>query len=408
VQQFQSIPVSTQVRPSSPGGVIGLDGDYGGSDARWTYHGALADRPFDVAAGFSYDRQDQHRLGYNNYVTNSSGIGILGVQGALRRDEEDDVYNFDQYIQATWNFADRWLLSAGARHSKVTFSAADSYIVSGNPDDSGKIAYSATTPVAGLMFRATERWHLYASYGNGFESPTFNELGYRPDGSSGINFDLVPARSRNGEIGSKFLVGNGGEFNVALFQADTRHELAVDNSSGGRTTYQNIDHARRRGAEAKFDYPIAQRWRAQVAYTYLDARFLSPFLTCPAASTCTKPNTPVPAGARIPGVPRSDFYAALRYGEKIGWNAAVEANAASSAAVNDLNTQYAPGYGVINLSTGYAFELHEAKISTFLRLNNVFDKSYVGSVIVNESNGRYFEPAPGRAIFGGVHIDWKY
>jgi iron complex outermembrane receptor protein len=408
VQQFQSIPVATQVRPTSPGGVIDLDGDFGGTDARWTYHGAFADKPLDIAAGFSYDRQDQHRLGYNNFVTNTAGAMTYGVQGALRRDEQDDVYNFDEYIQATWSFAERWLASVGARHSKVTFSSDDNYITASNPNDSGKVDYSATTPVAGLLYRASENWHLYASYGKGFETPTFNELGYRPDGSAGLNFGLVPARTRNGEIGSKWLIGNGGEFNVALFRADTRNELAVDNSSGGRTTYQNIDRARRSGAEAKFDYPISENWRVQAAYTVLDAKFLSSFLTCPAASTCTVPNTLVPSGARIPGVPRSDFFASLRYGGTLGWNAGVEMDAASNAATNDLNTQYAPGYAVVNLSTGYAFTLRDANISTFIRLNNVLDKSYVGSIIVNESNGRYFEPAPGRTIFGGVHIDWKY
>lgn len=401
VEQFQSIPVATQKAPTSPGGVIGLDGDYGGSDVRWTWRSALADRPFDVAAGLSYDRQDQHRLGYNNYLGST-----LGVKGLLRRDEQNLVSNFDQYVQATWDFAERWLASAGLRHSKVKFSAEDHYIVQGNPDDSGNADYSATTPVAGLMYRATDAWHLYASYGKGFETPTFNELGYRPDGSAGINFNLVPARSRNGEVGSKWRFSDGGEFDVALFQANTRNEISVASSSGGRTTYQNVDRARRRGAEFKLELPLAQRWRAELAYTYLDAKFLSPFLTCPAASTCTKPNTPVAAGSRIPGVPRSDFYAALRWGEAAGWNATAEAHLASATPVNDLNTQYAPGYGTIDLGAGYVFAMRDAKVSTFIRLNNLLDKNYVGSVIVNESNGRYYEPAPGRSVFAGVHVEW--
>ncbi|MDR3387195.1 MAG: TonB-dependent receptor [Rudaea sp.] len=403
VQQFQAIPVSTQLKPTSPGGVIDLDGDYGGGDARWTWHGVLGGRPLDLSAGVSYDRQDQHRLGYNNYVGT-----VLGVQGALRRDEQDDEYDFDQYVQATWNFAERWLLIAGARHSNVDFTSDDSFITTGNPNDSGQTSYSATTPVAGLLYRASATWHLYASYGSGFETPTFNELGYRPDGSAGINFDLVPARSRNGEIGSKWVGGNGAGFNIALFQSDTRHELAIDTSTGGRTTYQNIDRAQRKGVEARVVYPLAERWRIQSAYTYLDARFLSPFLTCPAASTCTTPNTLVAAGARIPGVPRQDFYTGLHYGARLGWNASLEANVASDTPVNDLNTQAAAGYAVVNSSVGYTFEVADATISTFFRLNNVFDRSYVGSVIVNESNGRYFEPAPGRNVFAGVRIDWKH
>lgn len=402
VQQFQAIPVSTQLKPTSPGGVIDLDGNYGGTDLRWSYHGALGGRPFELTAGTSYDEQSQHRLGFNNFVGSE-----LGVQGDLRRDEQDDESDFDQYLQATWDFAERWSLTAGARHSEVRFNADDHYITATSADDSGNVAYSATTPVGGLLFRATSNWHLYASYGNAFETPTFNELGYRPDGSAGINFNLVPARSHNGEIGSKLQFGNGGEFHVAVFQADTQHELAVDNSTGGRTTYQNVDRARRRGAETSFEYPLNERWRVQAAYTYLDATFQSPFLTCPAASTCTTPNTPVAAGARIPGVPKSDFFAALRYGDATGWNASIEAAAASNVAVNDLNTQAAPGYGLLNASIGYGFTRGNAQIYTFVRLNNIFDHSYVGSVIVNESNGRYFEPGAGRNIFGGVQIKWK-
>ena len=403
VEQFQSIPVSTQIKPTSPGGVIDLDGNFGGTDLRWTYRGALADRPFDVAAGVSYDEQNQHRQGFNNYVGS-----VLGVTGDLRRDEQDDEYNIDEYVQATWDFADRWALSAGARHSDVRFNVDDNYITPTSPDDSSDASYSATTPVAGLMYKATQRWHVYASYGNGFETPTFNELGYRPDGTAGINFDLVPARSHNAELGSKLQVGRGGEFDVTVFQANTDHELAVATSSGGRTTYQNIDHARRQGLETSLDYPIADNWRLQGQYTYLDATFRSAFLTCPAASTCTAPNTPVAPGARIPGVPKSDFYLALRYGSVLGWNGSIETSAASNVAVNDQNTQTAPGYGLMSASVGYGFELRDAQISTFVRLNNIFNHSYVGSVIVNESNGRYYEPAPGRTIFGGFQIRWKH
>jgi iron complex outermembrane receptor protein len=289
----------------------------------------------------------------------------------------------------------------------VHFNSDDHYITATNGDDSGKTDYGATTPVAGLMYRASDFWHLYASYGNAFETPTFNELGYRPDGTAGLNFNLVPARSRNGEIGSKLRTGSGGEFDVALFQANTRHELAVLTSSGGRTTYQNIDHALRRGAEAKFVQPFAGDWRLEAAYTYLEATFESAFLTCPAASTCTAPNTLVPAGARIPGVPKQQFYAAARYGRELGWNASIEANAASDVAVNDQNTQFAPGYGVLGASVGYVVDLRDARVSTFLRIDNLFDKNYVGSVIVNESSGRYYEPAPDRTLFVGVQVTWK-
>ncbi|MBQ3302608.1 MAG: TonB-dependent receptor, partial [Eggerthellaceae bacterium] len=67
-----------------------------------------------------------------------------------------------------------------------------------------------------------------------------------------------------------------------------------------------------------------------------------------------------------------------------------------------------PGYATFNLGAGYAFEMRDAKISTCIRLDNLLDKNYAGSVIVNESNGRYYEPAPGRSILGGVRVEWKH
>jgi iron complex outermembrane recepter protein len=42
-----------------------------------------------------------------------------------------------------------------------------------------------------------------------------------------------------------------------------------------------------------------------------------------------------------------------------------------------------------------------------VRLNNMFDRHYVGSVIVDDGNSRYFEPGPGFNVLGGVSITMK-
>src|SRR5262249_30360767 len=161
----------------------------------------------------------------------------------------------------------------------------------------------------------------------------------------------------------------------------------VDNSTGGRTTYQNIAHARRRGVEARLDLPLTQNWHLEGAYTHIDATFRSAFLTCPPASTCTAPNTIVSAGAALPSLPKDFANAAVRYRADAGWSAGLEANGATKTPVNDLNTDSAPGYATVDAVATYAFMFHDAHISTFLRVNNLADRHYAGSVIVNESNG---------------------
>jgi iron complex outermembrane receptor protein len=401
VTQYLSIPVATQANPLHSGGVVDLGGEYGGTDFRWTWQSDLAGRPFEIAAGISYDRQEQARKGYENFVGD-----VLGVKGALRRNETDTVFDFDQYAQATWQFADAWSLTLGARHSEVKFNSDDHYVTDANPDDSGHVDYSATTPVAGLMWRASDTAHFYASYGKGFETPTFNELAYRADGGPGLAFNLVPAKSKNGEIGVKLKPTNAIDASFALFRADTKDELATATNSGGRTTYQNIGKARRQGAEAALAARISDDWRARFAFTWLDATFRSDFLTCP-GTPCTTPVL-APAGLRIPGVPKTDFMASLEWGHDVGWHASLTGDYVGAVPVNDLNTDSAPSYFVLDADIGYAFNVSSGQLRTFFSIDNAFDRKYAGSVIVNDGNGRYFEPALDRTFLLGFQWIWSH
>jgi len=48
------------------------------------------------------------------------------------------------------------------------------------------------------------------------------------------------------------------------------------------------------------------------------------------------------------------------------------------------------------------------RITEFVRIDNLADETYAGSVIVNESNGRFYEPAPGRNYLVGVQLALSY
>jgi iron complex outermembrane receptor protein len=396
VQQFLSIPSSTQASATSAGGVVDLNRQFGGADARWSWKGMLADRPMSWVAGLSYDRQNELRRGYNNFIGPA-----LGVQGARRRDENNIVRDLDEYVQGTWDFAPLWSLMLGLRHSDVSFDSEDHFITAKNGDDSGRVTYGATSPVAGLVFKAQPWLHLYASYGQGFQTPLGSELAYRADGSAGLNLGLLPARSANTELGAKLRIDPELTAEVAAFQTLTRNEIVVNTNIGGRSTYQNSGRTRRSGAELSMDYRFAQDWRLQLAYTYVDALYSDAYLTCVAAP-CAIPNVTVPAGSRLPGVPKNDVYAVLRWGGELGWHASASGQYVTDVAVNDVNSVFAPSYAVFGVDGGYGMELRTFKVSAFVRINNMLNRRYVGSVIVDDGNSRYFEPAAGFNVLGGV------
>ena len=392
--QFQAIPTAAQANPLHPGGVIDLSRRYAGADLRWTSKGMLEQAPLEVVAGLSYDRMDEQRRGWQNFTGTK-----LGVQGALRRDEDNLVSNLDPYLQAVWKPAPRWTLTGGVRRSTVRFASTDHFIVGVNGDDSGRVRYAATLPVAGLMYNWSPQVNVYAALGRGFETPTFNELAYRPDGSSGLNLALRPSRSSNLELGVKGRSppGDGwrNEWSAALFETATSDEIVTQTNSGGRSTFQNAGRTRRRGLELTWAALPSPDWRIQFSQTWLDARYRDAFATCN-ATPCTVPTLWIPAGNRIPGVAHATTAAEVAWQPARGWRAGAELRRSSRVWVNDTNSEAAPSFTTLSLSAGYVFEARGWLLSAAARIDNVFDRRYAGSVIVNEGNGRFYEAAPGR------------
>ncbi|MHC1478811.1 TonB-dependent receptor family protein [Frateuria aurantia] len=391
INQYQSIPKATESKASYVGGgVIQTDTSYGGLDLRWSHQDELLGRPYELVVGATYDLQDQGRQAFQNFVGST-----LGVRGALRRNEDDDVYDLDQYLQWYWHFTERWSLMLGARHDEVRFDETDHYLVDGN--NSGSANYGATTPVAGVQFRVLDNLRLYASYGKGFETPTYTELGYRSDGLPGLAFNLKPAISQNYELGSKWQATRRIEVDAAIFRSNTSNELGVYSSSNGRTTYQNLRHTRRQGYELSFTGDLGHDMRLVAGYTHLQATFES--------YGSGSSQTIVP-GHHLPGVPSS--YGSLRFehGAAFGWREGIEFSGAGSTPANDANTAFAPGYMLVGIDGGYVFDLHPSVLRLSARIDNLADRRYVGSVIVNDSNQRYFEPGPGRAVMLGAELQF--
>jgi iron complex outermembrane receptor protein len=406
--QFQAIPQATQQNaPLYPGGVIDLSRAFWGLDAHVADHRSIAETPLQVVAGMSYDDLQEARKGYLNYIGSQ-----LGVEGALRRDEANHVYDFDQYLQAQWDPAARWRLIAGVRHSSVEVASHNHLPGIAAPDSGVRsgVRYSAVNPVAGVTFRAAPAVNVYGSYGKGFETPTLNDLAYRSTNGSlpGLNLALKPARSNNFELGLK--AGNDRlRANLAGFSIKTEDELAVLANSNGRTVNQNIGETTRRGAELGLDAAWDGGFSARLAYTYIRAVVAKSYYTCVGAP-CRPPATItgklpanyvlVAAGSYLPAVPMNALYAGVTWKySPWGFTTTVEAQSRARIYTDDRNSDAASGFWVANVRAGFEQESRHWRFSEYARLDNLANRDYVGSVIVNESNSRFFEAAPGRTAY---------
>ena len=390
VEQFLAIPLATQSTPTHSGGVVNLDRGYGGAALRYFTDVAAVK----LSLGVEHETMGERRRGF---------INNNGLSGALKRDEDNEVTSTDLYAQAEWKLAERWSLHGGARHSEVRFSSTDFFVVPGNPDDSGARSYRATTPVAGLVFKLDKTTSLYGNVGRGFETPTFVELAYRASGT-GLNLDLEASRSRHAELGVKTILPGWLRLNAAVFDIATQNEIVVEQNTGGRATFKNVGHTDRTGIELGAETLLGGAFEARFAYTYLEATFRESFATV--AGTPAVPVT-VPAGSFLPGVPRTQLYGELRY-RRERFYTQLEALRRSRVAVNDQNSEFADAFAIVNLVGGLVQQGARWRITEFVRIDNLTDRNYAGSVIVNDGNGRYYEPSPRRNYAAGVQASLHF
>ncbi len=404
VTQFQSIATAAQGSPTHPGGVIDFSRDFVGADLRMSNVWRMSPGALKLTAGVSHDKQDEDRKGFQNFT--GTGISqVLGVVGALKRDEDNRLTANDVFAQADWqsDFVNAFI---GARHSQLKMRSTDRYIVAGNPNDSGALSFSATTPVIGASFKILPALRVYASAGRGFETPTFNEAAYRAGGQTGLNFDLKSATSKNAELGVKWRNGQGVNATLALFRSETNNEIAPLTNSGGRSVFRNVGRTLREGVEATFSMPISERIDVYASANTIDAKYRDAFLAC-GAPPCTTPNIAVAAGAKIPGVPKQQAFFELRARPFDGFTASIELQHQGRIYANDTNTESAKPATLLNAMIAYRKSFGAMDWTTSVRVENLSDKRDASTVIVNEANGRFFEPRPPRNWLLSVEGRWR-
>jgi iron complex outermembrane receptor protein len=440
-EQYQSISIAAQRNDLNGGGVAAIDRDFGGVDLRWNHKSVLGEMPYNVTLGANYDRMEDDRKGYENFTSNAA-LGALpagrdcgnvasnivcGVKGNLRRDETNKARNFDQYAQGAIDLTARWNVSAGIRHSRVTFENEDHFLLNtaysnSNGNDSGRITFSETTPVLGVVFKLTERLNLYANAGKSFETPTLVEMSYKSSGD-GFNLDLRPAISRQYELGAKWMVAADTLLNATVFRIDTDDEIIVQQQSSGRTVFQNVDSSERKGFELSLGSNLGYGISTYLAYTYLDAQFTSDFTACrpfsgnqvsciptAAASATNSGGELIKSGSDIPGTYKHTLFGEVAWKHQpTGFSTALEikANSKSYAA---FKPEYgkADGYMTAALRAGLAQKTGNWKFSQYARVDNLFDREYVGSLRIGDLNSSYYEPAPDRTWLLGFNANYQF
>lgn len=369
---------------SGSGGVVDLARDFAGASATLTQGFELLAMPADLSLGVELAQMEDSRRGF---VNNN------GTAGDLRRHELGKVDSLDGFALLQLTPINGLSLYSGARRGQMDTEVKDYFVVAGNPDDSGARDYRETAYAFGSNYQLNAQWEFFASRGRGYETPTLTEMAYKRIGS-GLNTALDAAVNYQTEWGVNYRLDDRLEVVLTQFAIDSNNELVVDQSVGGRTSYRNAAATEREGSELFGRYAFGSHWRLLGSAQFTDAIF--------AAGTLD--------GKQLPGVAREQYQLGLQwlpFGSE-ALQLAAQLQQRSRVFTADDNVVAAPGYRTFDLSAQGEYSLSAINLGWWFKIANLSDENYVGSVVVNQANGRAFEPALGRNITAGINMQYAF
>ncbi len=339
-----------------------------------------------LTAGVDYQRQRDDRKNFGNNAGQSDNLPTL--------DQLEHVTEVGPFVQSALQVTPHISVTGGLRYDWVNFQADDRLITPTNPDDSGRRLMQALSGSIGVAVTPSDAVTVYGNIGTSFETPTTTELTNRPSGAGGFNPTLEPQKATNYEIGVRGDVAGRLNYSVALYDADVRGELIqfpVPADTNGRVFYQNAGTSRHRGVEVGAQLEMASGLTLTTSWTYSDFRYTR-YLAL--------------AGRALPGIPQHWLHFLLQGRPAFGRGSWVEVEETHSSGylVSDANNTRTSPWWTTNVRVGWDGTVGSVRLNPFLGFNNVFNRSYVGSVVINASNGRYYEPAPGRNMYVGFSL----
>jgi iron complex outermembrane receptor protein len=369
--------------------------------ARLGGHRAL----FTVGVDVQWQRDDRQNFSYLNPITPSTTTPD-NTPGTQILNQLERVNEVGPFVQGVLDVTRSVSVTTGLRYDRVTFRVDDRRLSDGT-DESGSRLMDAVSGTVGLTVSPTPSFTAYANVGTSFETPTTTELANRPTGAGGFNPDLDPQTATNFEIGARGVVDGRANWSVALFQANVRDELisfeVQDTLFPGRRYFRNAGSARHRGLEIGGAVGVARGLELISSWTYSAFEYTDYEIRIGRNLK----------GQALPGIPTHALRLGLRAQPALargGW-ADVDFVYSSGISVDDTLAAAVPvdGWGVTNVRLGWQGSVGRVRVAPFVALNNVFNKKYVGSVVINAAPlggapGRYYEPAPGRNLYLGFTL----
>jgi len=367
---------------------IGLDRDYEGLGIRLAQRLALASIPVRWSLSLEHERSSERR---------QAGAALLGEKiGDLTRNEDQRAVSAQAVLIAQADLSERYSVYGGIRHGSVTLSAKD-YFLSDRQDGSGEVRYQQTSPVLGIQRWLSRDQQIFLSTGKGYETPTLAEVSYITDSLNPnrilpqFNQSIVASSNRQWELGWRGRHSNTHRWELIGFHVRSSNEIVVDRSLAGQNSFRNAPGTERYGLEMSWSAQWSASWQSYLSLTRMKAHYQGDWTLAGQSMD----------GRWMPATPDFSGFVELRYQDG-PQQSALEVRHLGKRFANDVNTLSAPAFHTWAIRWQRNFVIGTSRLTAMARIDNLLDRRYVGSLIVN--NPSPFEPSPGRTAWIGLRM----
>jgi iron complex outermembrane receptor protein len=340
-------------------------------------------------------------------VTNVSGAPAVPTKNQLNIAHALGLYAEDQF-----DVTPAFTAVLGGRLQYSIRTVRDRFMrdAAGDIDanDSDSVDFLAVSPRAGFVWRVAPTAQIYGNASHSYEPPLLLEL-TAPGQLQGNLSQLEAQKAWQFELGTRGDLGRRLGWDLSVYDIELWDEIQNVNVTpfpGAPFTiprFRNIDRSRHTGLEAGIDLllveDLARRIGLGTAGDTLRARAAYTFSRFVFVDDRNFGNND------LPGAPRHFLRAELRYDHASGfWLAPNFETVPRGYYVNSQNDERTDSYTTFGTRVGYTYKPWQ--LSAFFEGRNLTDVTYASSVVVDAANRRFYEPADGRAFYGG--LEWRF
>ncbi|SEO52998.1 iron complex outermembrane recepter protein [Flavobacterium sp. CF108] len=336
---------------------------------------------------------------FENLYQQNNGLGSLQGDQLNETGQKRHFYNI--FSQLRTLLSDQFEIQAGLNYNKTKFSL-DNYNTNTNQEYSYDGIFS---PQLSLLFKPNSQQTVYFSVSRGFSLPATEET-LTSEGT--INTNIKPENGYNFEVGGKFYFFNKKLYTeIAVYRMEIKDLLVAKRVGDDQYIGLNAGKTFHEGIEITLNH----NWQMNRFFS------LNSYLAGSLGNYEFKEfvdNGNDYSGNKLTGVAANKVNAGITLNTNLGIYFNADYQFVDEIPMNDANTAFSDSYSIINLKSGYRFEIFPQLTTHFSAgINNVTNTKYASlilpnAVAVGNAAPRYYYPGLPINYYGTISLNYLF